>query len=74
MNSNPHHTAYCRCLQEIYVRKGWDAIDDPAVDEIYDQMDFHWDHLSEEERISVWEFSNQLSEEKEHELRIESVS
>ena len=64
MSNNPHYIAYCRCLRELVACKGWDAVDDPTVDRLYDQMDFHWDHLSEDECLAVWNLSKQLQDEE----------
>lgn len=67
-DQNPHFVAYCRCLREIVARKGWDAVDDPEVDMIYDQMDFHWDHLGDDERESVWGYSQQLQDQENDDM------
>ncbi len=64
MSNNPHFVAYCRCLRELVARKGWDAVDDPEVDRLYDQMDFHWDHLSDDEREATWNISEKLQDEE----------
>jgi hypothetical protein len=60
MSSAHHYLAYCQCLREIVSCEGWNAVDDPEVDRIYDQMDVHWEFLNETERVAIWDYSAQL--------------
>ena len=56
---SPHMVRQCQLMRQIHEEQLWDAPDEIA-DPVYDECDFHWDFLAEEERMALWEFSRLL--------------